>query len=180
MGQLTTYPNLLGNNSDYRAYEINNESFSPHADRNRSAELGQLTHVKETNSGLLEMSHSVLSVVYKLNATRILEKPDFQVYQEAISLLENLFAHIDNGAEPVSNVSVWICEFPGQLYCLLHQGQPFALIILAHYCVLLRLVRSIWWISAWAQRVIIAINRTLDPAWRLFIEWALHTTCLEG
>lgn len=142
----------------------------------KSSEMSQSTYVEETDLVLSGFSCSAVSALYELNITHILDWEDRQAFHTAIIHLKDFFANIDSGAEPVSKTFMWICEIPSHFHRLLQQRHPFALLILAHYCVVLHHLRWIWWISSWGQHVLEVINRTLGPEWRPFMEWVLNAT----
>lgn len=48
-----------------------------------------------------------------------------------------------------------------------------ALVIVAHYCILLNRLKEHWWIEGWSTKVMGAIWRELDENWRPSIQWAM-------
>ncbi|CAG8257864.1 unnamed protein product [Penicillium salamii] len=142
-------------------------------------EMTLLTYVEESNPSLSDSSRSAISKLYELNNTRI-SKVDQNTFRLTVHLLENLFANLDSGAEPVSKAFMWISELDSQFSDLLDAREPFALVIFAHYCVVLHRLRWLWWISSWGQRVLSVIGRELDSEWKPLIAWSLQATGLEG
>ncbi|KAI9041858.1 NADH-ubiquinone oxidoreductase subunit B [Aspergillus affinis] len=107
----------------------------------KSDEMGQLTHVEEASPGLSEISRSAISNLYGLNTTHVFEEENRQAFHSAICLLEDHFANIDGGAEPVSKTFMWMDEIASNFSDLLRERHPFALVIFAHYCVMLPRLR---------------------------------------
>ncbi|TKA27215.1 hypothetical protein B0A50_04552 [Salinomyces thailandicus] len=58
---------------------------------------------------------------------------------------------------------------------LLKRRVPQALIILAHYCVLLDILDSRWWINGWSSNVVRDIMGSLDEQWQSWIEWPVRS-----
>ncbi|THY79033.1 hypothetical protein D6C86_01870 [Aureobasidium pullulans] len=66
---------------------------------------------------------------------------------------------------------VWPIEVDAEYLTLLSCRDPFALIILAHYAVLISLRPNAWWAAGWPVKILDAIIRSLDPEWYRFVEW---------
>lgn len=62
---------------------------------------------------------------------------------------------------------------------LVKRRVPQALIILAHYCVLLDVLDTRWWIHGWSSRVLRDILGTLEEQWRTWIEWPVQSVLLK-
>jgi hypothetical protein len=68
--------------------------------------------------------------------------------------------------------------FAEEFMCLLQLRDSWALIILAHYCVLLHEAPHRWWAEGWSIRVIIEIKQILDPSYHCLIALPLRTAGL--
>lgn len=62
---------------------------------------------------------------------------------------------------------------------LIKRRVPQALVILAHYCVLLDVLDTRWWIHGWAGRVLRDVISTLDEQWQTWIEWPVSSVLLR-
>lgn len=62
---------------------------------------------------------------------------------------------------------------------LVKRRVPQALIILAHYCVLLDVLDSRWWIHGWASRVLRDVLGSLEVPWRQWIEWPVQSVLMK-
>ncbi|CAI7601738.1 unnamed protein product [Penicillium bialowiezense] len=145
----------------------------------KTEEMSRLTYVEDSSPSLSDSSRSAILSLYEVSNTQILNHDDRQAFQATIHLLEDLFANIDNGAEPVSKTFMWISELPSRFADLLDARHPFALVIFGHYCVVLHQLRWLWWISSWGHRLLHPISRTLESAWKPHIAWPLHMTDIE-
>lgn len=63
--------------------------------------------------------------------------------------------------------------FPDSFFTCLRMREPMALVILAHYCVILYRAPMRWWVADWSAQVIEAVFRSLDENWRQSIRWPL-------
>jgi hypothetical protein len=73
----------------------------------------------------------------------------------------------------ISNVLIWPSMLPQVFMHLLAEQQPEALIILAHYCVLLNRLEKYWWIEGCAQHFLQFIDESLADEWKHWLSWAI-------
>ncbi|CAG8194543.1 unnamed protein product [Penicillium olsonii] len=71
----------------------------------------------------------------------------------------------------------WIYRRPEEFVCLLEGRDPFALIILAYWCVLLKLMGSSWMMVGWDRHVIGGIQSCLSTEYHQWIEWPVSVIC---
>jgi len=57
---------------------------------------------------------------------------------------------------------------------LFANSYPPALVIMAHYCVLLNMMSSAWFMVDKAPQMLQVIQDRLDPEWHKFIEWPIR------
>jgi hypothetical protein len=148
---------------------------TPLIDGVQKSELGGLFMVEEVQTSLSNSSQLAITALHEmLNAAYPPRHENNQVFTDAIDRLEQLLSKLDGAVEMVSRSFIWVCEVPAAFIDLLRGHNPLALIILAHYCVVLHQLRKRWWISSWGERVLDVIVRTLSPAWKPSVAWALH------
>ncbi|KAF2174918.1 hypothetical protein K469DRAFT_680710 [Zopfia rhizophila CBS 207.26] len=75
--------------------------------------------------------------------------------------------------EVTAVVYIWPGSISQQFLQLMHQRRPEALVILAHYCVLLKKVDSCWYLKGVGNDLLAAIEHELGDEWRPWIAWAL-------
>ena len=68
---------------------------------------------------------------------------------------------------------------PSAFSKLLKQRLPQALVILAHFCVLMDLLDTRWWIHGWARRIMQDIQTALEDSWRHWIEWPVQVVLMK-
>lgn len=64
---------------------------------------------------------------------------------------------------------IWPMRISESFVGLLKDEHPAALILLAHYTILLRRIESQWYFQDQAKRLLGAVKRKLDPRWHVFI-----------
>lgn len=69
---------------------------------------------------------------------------------------------------------IWPMYASVEFCTLLKSWHPGALILLAHYCILLQRVESHWYFDGRATRLLSTILRHLDVRWHQYIEWPLQ------
>jgi hypothetical protein len=83
------------------------------------------------------------------------------------------------GGEPTDFAFCWAYRIPVRFQDLIRERQPFALVVLAHYAVVLHHLHESWWMGSWGTRILNEIVDYLDPEWRELISWPIDATgCL--
>lgn len=71
----------------------------------------------------------------------------------------------------VSIAFLWPIMIPQTFIAMLNSRAPEALVVLAHYCVILHHLDGYWWKKGWADHLMANIYRELDESWHSWIEW---------
>ncbi|PGH04104.1 hypothetical protein AJ80_08566 [Polytolypa hystricis UAMH7299] len=66
--------------------------------------------------------------------------------------------------------------FPDNMLGYLRTREPLALVILAHYCVILYRAPVRWWTAGWSGEVLRAVAEGLDERWKGEVRWPLRET----
>lgn len=77
-------------------------------------------------------------------------------------------------------VICWPKSEPSSYIRLLRRRQPQALVILAHYCVILDLLNDRWCLQGWSTRLLQQIVSELDESWKHWIAWPVQTVMLKN
>ena len=105
-----------------------------------------------------------------------------QMYKGALRSLRECFVRMNNRTIYECEVSIaflWPVLIPQEFVDRLHAGEPIALILLAHYCVILHHLDSYWWMNGWATYIVRKINRELDDSMRSWLEWATKVVAVS-
>ncbi|KAJ5814714.1 C6 finger domain protein [Penicillium riverlandense] len=65
----------------------------------------------------------------------------------------------------------WLYRLPEEMVSLLEQKEPVALIILAHWGMLLKYMRSVWFMEGWDGHIVSGVRSALPANLQHWIEW---------
>lgn len=71
----------------------------------------------------------------------------------------------------------WIYRRPEEFIGLLEGKDPFSLIVLAYWCILLKFMKSSWLMIGWDRHVIGGIQASLRGGFHRWIEWPVRVIC---
>ncbi|WPH00739.1 Hypothetical protein R9X50_00356900 [Acrodontium crateriforme] len=84
---------------------------------------------------------------------------------------------------PGAGSIAYILCFPTQdspaFASLIKRRVPQALVILAHYCVVLDVLNTRWWMHGWPARVMTDIVSSLPAQWTQWIDWAVQSILIK-
>ena len=90
---------------------------------------------------------------------------DRSVYKRAIESLYSEFSIVITQPRDFGQILRWGNLVDQRFLDLTSQKDPMALVILAHYCMLLYHATTRWCLDGWAERVYDAVNASLDESW---------------
>ncbi|KAI0198883.1 hypothetical protein F4808DRAFT_434122 [Astrocystis sublimbata] len=100
-----------------------------------------------------------------------------RIYITAISELRKSFLCMECGRDQgyeVTDIFVWVFQVGDDLVPLLREPTQSAVTILAFFCVLLRALKSQWWLNGWADYLMAKSYELLDREHRLWIQWPME------
>lgn len=141
-------------------------------------DLHALIECDETAPRMPDTSRLAIMALARLNDTLATQSPQHEkrVFDRALDALGHSLDQLARGGELLLSAFRWIVQIPPRFIELLHERHPFALVILAHYAVVLHLLRERWWVGDWGARVIQAVGRSLEWEWRKALGWVLDAT----
>ncbi|CAI7595894.1 unnamed protein product [Penicillium glandicola] len=98
---------------------------------------------------------------------------EMQVYEEAIANLEEMLTWCYGGMTASTIAGRWAIRLKPRFMELLRERDPLALVMLAHYGVLLMSLKHRWCFDEWCVRVSKAVWAILDDQWRPLVHWAM-------
>lgn len=98
------------------------------------------------------------------------------IYDATIQHLSSAFKMFMTGSDGTIPASIWISRIHPRFMSLLEERQPFALVILAHFNVIIHSLRGQWWMGEWNSRVLQELGLVLDAEWRKSINWVMDAT----
>jgi hypothetical protein len=96
-----------------------------------------------------------------------------EAYIDAISHLRNLLAASACLLSPVMQkvaASMWPCLVKDAYVRLLSEQRPLALIIIAHYYILLKNVKDCWYLEHYVRNLFKDVEKRLGKDWGRYIE----------
>ncbi|KPM43904.1 hypothetical protein AK830_g2586 [Neonectria ditissima] len=98
---------------------------------------------------------------------------DVPVYYETLKYLGSLYDNIQNPMDEAMTLRIitWFTILPSKFIELARAKQPRALVIIAHYAVFIKMIRSVWWVVGVGNRSIKDICKHLGPPWHQFLTW---------
>lgn len=105
-----------------------------------------------------------------------------KAYKAALATLRECFVRMNNRPPYECEISIaflWPVLIPQEYITMLNEKRPEALILLAHYCVILHHLDDYWWMRGWAMHIINNIHRELDDNWLYFIQWPTNAVSLN-
>ena len=99
--------------------------------------------------------------------------------EEAIDKQRNCFTWATEKYYSLTYTFSWPAMVSAEYMTLLNLKSPEALVILAHYCVLLYGLDDCWYVHGWAAYTVKAIYRSLEEPWRKWLEWPMRRIGLD-
>ena len=147
-------------------------------DRVREGELCPLIREDEVRPRMPDTSRLAIQSLRRRNGTLAARNPTHETdpYETTIQHLSAALERLAEGGEPTIIAIRWIWFIPSRFIELMRIREPFALVILAHFAVIMHSLRGHWWMGEWGSRVLEVIGQTLDAEWRQSISWVIDAT----
>ncbi|KAJ5502567.1 hypothetical protein N7463_005441 [Penicillium fimorum] len=141
-------------------------------------ELNPLFYPEDPPPSMPNMSRLVVLSLQRQNSMEAIRDATHEtdVYDSTIEHLSQALEQLMKGGEPNMFTFSWSFRIPAEFLELLEARRPFALVVLAHYTVILHHIRGSWWMGDWGNRILQEIGDLLDPEWRELIGWPIDAT----
>lgn len=164
-----------------RVFEQTRESIEVMAeviDRVGDGELRPLIQKDESRPKMPNTSRLTILSLRRLNSMlagrHVHHETD--VYDTTMEHLSSALERLAEGGQSTVIAIRWIFHIPFRFIELVKTRQPFALVILAHFAVIMHSLRGHWWMGDWGMKVLEDIGQSLDVEWRESISWAIDAT----
>ncbi|OJJ62294.1 hypothetical protein ASPSYDRAFT_144025 [Aspergillus sydowii CBS 593.65] len=143
-----------------------------------NGELKMLLEYDTAQPKMPDTSRLAIMSLAQLNTNLARKDPHHEkdIYDTTIKHLGHSLDKVSRGGETMIVAFQWIFQVPARYMELFRKREPFALVILAHYAVIMHFLRRHWWMGEWSLRLIQEIGQHLDPNWRNSITWVLDAT----
>lgn len=147
-------------------------------ERITASELDPLFHPEDPLPTMPDMSRLVILSLQRQNNLEVMRDVTHEtdLYDSAIEHLSHALGLLMKGGEPKVFAFWWSFRIPAEFLELLELRRPCALVVLAHYVVILHNLRSSWWMGDWGNRILQEIGDILDPNWQDLINWPIDAT----
>lgn len=101
--------------------------------------------------------------------------------KESLGWMKIIYSMItlpSGGIDPASAAMTWLVRVPEHYLSMVNERQPAALILLAHFCLLLNTVDDFWWIRGMSRGLLQEIHQMLGEEWESWIAWPLQDLVL--
>ncbi|KAJ5096326.1 hypothetical protein NUU61_005682 [Penicillium alfredii] len=146
------------------------------ADCLRDSQFAPILQVEEVHAFLSEDATVTIKRLHEANENYGAHHSthDREVYQETINNFAEMLSWVQGGMTASTVAGRWAIRLPQRFLELLRQREPLALVMLAHYGVLLRYLKHRWCFDEWCVRVAKAVWAILDRRWRPLVDWAMR------
>jgi hypothetical protein len=136
--------------------------------------FGPILQVEEVHGVIPDEACLALRKLYEANDAYA--NADQQVYRLAIENLEEMLSWVYGGMRANTIAGRWAIRLPARFMECLREREPLALVMLAHYGVLLTFLQHRWCFDEWCVRLAKAVWALLDDQWRPLVLWAMQET----
>lgn len=146
-------------------------------DRVKDGDLRPLIRRDESRPKMPDTSRLAILSLRRLN-TILGNNPahETDIYDHTIHHLSLALERLAEGSEPTILAIRWIFHIPARFIELIRARRPFALVILAHFAVIMHSLRGHWWMGSWGMDVLGDVGQTLNGEWREHISWVIDAT----
>ena len=110
------------------------------------------------------------------------DSDDINICCGALNSLRKLLAMASTPHQTISTKTLafsWPMQVSGRYLELISKKAPEALLVLAHYCVMLKMVDSFWFMRGSAVSILRQCQQNLEPRWQQYIDWPLTVVGLD-
>jgi hypothetical protein len=99
-----------------------------------------------------------------------------EVLETTLQSLRRVFS-LSNYRPEISRYAaaiLWINLIPEEFVQLLEERVPEALLLMAHYCVLLKRLEDMWWVEGKAEKLLETVRAALGDGWERWLQWPIN------
>lgn len=135
-----------------------------------------ILQMEDCQAPLPEDAKTVIDQLYEANNACGLRDTnhDAEIYESTIEIFAEMLSWVYGGLTASTIAGRWAIRLPPRFLGLLREREPLALVMLAHYCVLLQYLKHRWCFDEWCMRLAQAVWTILDDQWRPLVHWAME------
>lgn len=134
-----------------------------------------ILQVEETRPPLPEDAATAIRHLHEANQVCHVhdEAHELEIYAATIENIAEMLRWVYGGTTTTVIAGRWAIKLPSRFLDLLREREPLALVMLAHYGVLLQHLKHRWCFDEWCMRVAKTVWAILDDQWRPLVNWAM-------
>jgi hypothetical protein len=121
-----------------------------------------------------------LSSLSRYNERRSESVDSHEMYKVAIQALRDCLKKIEANPGDRAAALNWLVFLESSYVSSLKSNQPLALVILAHYGVVLHGLREHWFVQDFGIRMVEMVHLSLTEEWRSLVHWPMKQVGLKG
>lgn len=141
----------------------------------RESEIAPLFTGRELDDSIV-LSDDVIDAIKLLeDRNRLMSRSDSErhTYTLAIQGLKECFKLISPKDQDNGMVLSWPISVSQEYIAFLRSRQQMALVILAHYAVILDEIRDAWWAMGWGSKLIQELHQVVEDEWKSLLVWPM-------
>jgi hypothetical protein len=98
-----------------------------------------------------------------------------EVLEATLQTLQRAFS-LSTYTPEISRLAVtisWMTLIPEEFVQLVEERVPEALLLVAHYCVLLKRLENMWWVKGKAENLLQTVRAALGDGWERWLQWPI-------
>lgn len=95
-----------------------------------------------------------------------------------LKITYTMISRPNESSDAAADALSWPVRVPDLFLLMVNRRQPEALVLLAHYCLLLNKVEDFWWIRGMSRHLLQKIHLTLGKEWESWLCWPLQDLVL--
>lgn len=107
---------------------------------------------------------------------------EFPVYDQVLERLQIFYTAMavpEYGNNPSNMALAWLCTIDASFFTFLTQRRPIALVLLAHFTLLLNKVEDFWWLDGISRSLLREINKMLGHEGKIWLAWPMQDLMLH-
>lgn len=147
----------------------------PTAESLSASAFAPILQVDETHAPLPDDAATIIRHLHEANEVCRARDPthEQEIYTATIDNIAEMLSWVYGGTNTSVIAGRWAIKLPSRFLELLREREPLALVMLAHYGVLLQHLKHRWCFDEWCVRVAKAVWAILDDQWRPLVHWAM-------
>ncbi|KAJ5180846.1 hypothetical protein N7492_004056 [Penicillium capsulatum] len=141
-----------------------------------NSDFAPILQVDAVRAPLPDDAQATIQHLHDTNEICGTRDPDHEqaVYTATITDMGEMLSWVHGGMTASAVAGRWAIRLPPRFLELLRGREPLALVMLAHYGVLLHYLQHRWCFEEWCVRVAKAVWAILDDQWRPLVHWAMR------